>query len=236
MACRSNTPASASLVNDWNMRSIAELTSVESSWPHVLDLLSTSPFQPEVIPTSAAQREASLHDLQVTVHSVMGALVWNCGLIAIDHGWVRLLGAGLDSIDGLHVEKLADVNTAREFEGIVAAQDVMGGLFVVHGGGLEADAGEVVYWAPDTLDWIRLGMGHAELVAFLLSDRLSMFYDDLRWDGWEASVSELTFDQGIGAYPFPWAEEGNEAGVTRSAVPMSELVAFTFDAAMQLRG
>lgn len=235
MECCSIASASTSLVNDWDMRSIAELTSVESSWPHVLDLLSTSPFQYEVVPAPQAQREASLHDLQVTVHSVMGALVWNCGLIAIDHGWVRLLGAGLGSIDGLHVEKLADVNTAREFEGIVAAQDVMGGLFVVHGGGLEADAGEVVYWAPDTLDWSRLGMGHADLVAFLLSDRLSVFYADLRWDGWEASVGELTFDQGISAYPFPWTEEGRKAGVTRRAVPMSELVAFTFDAAMQLR-
>lgn len=217
------------------MRSIAELTSVESSWPHVLDLLSTSPFESEVVPAPAAQREGTLHELQVTVHSVMGALVWNCGLIAIDHGWVRLLGAGLGSIGGLHVEKLADVNTAREFEGIVAAQDVMGGLFVVHGGGLEADAGEVVYWAPDTLDWSRLGMGHADLVAFLLSDRLSAFYDDLRWDGWESSVGELTFDQGISAYPFPWTVQGYRAGVTRSAVPMSELVAFTFDAAIQFR-
>ena len=77
-------------------------------------------------------------------------------------------------------------------------------------------------------------MGHASLVEFLLSERLAMFYADLRWDGWEVFVEGLAYDQGVSAYPFPWTEEGAQPNVTRGAVPMSELVAFSFEAAEQL--
>jgi Protein of unknown function DUF2625 len=217
------------------MRSIEELMSVDSSWPHVLNLLESSPYEYEVVPAPLTQRESTLLSLQVSVHSVMGALAWNCGLVAIDSGWVRLVGAGFGSLDGLHIEKLRHPASASDFEGIVVAHDVLGGQFVVHGSGLEADAGEILYWAPDSLDWSRLGMGHADLVTFLLSGGVSEFYRDLRWEGWQASVRDIDFDHGLSAYPFPWTEEGQRPDVTRRAVPMRELVAFAFDAAERLR-
>jgi hypothetical protein len=222
------------VVNDEEMRSIEELTSAESSWPSVLDLLASTELTSEVVSAPPRENEDTLFNLQVSVRSVLGALAWNCGLVAIDHGWVRVLGAGFGTVAGLHVEKLRDVTAGQEFEGIVAAQDVLGGLFVIHGAGFNADAGEILYWAPDTLDWNPCGMGHADLVAFLVSDRLASFYADLRWDGWETVVGQVPYDQGVAAYPYPWTAEGKRPGVARRAVPMSEVVEFGFDAAEQL--
>jgi len=159
-----------------------------------------------------------------------------CGLISIDHGWVRLLGAGVGTTSGLHVEHFPDPSSSREIEGIIAAHDVLGGLFVVHGGGFEADFGEILYRAPDTLTWSRWSMGHADLVSFLLSDRLALFYEDVRWKGWEAEVEKLPSDHGLSAYPFPWTVEGSHAAVLRTEVPMHELVTFAFEAAKKLAG
>lgn len=221
-------------MNDEVVRSIEELTSAESSWPFVLELLASSALASEVVGASPGEREDTLSSLQVSVRSVMGALAWNCGLVVIDHGWVRLIGAGFGAVPGLHVETLSDPNSGREFEGIVAAQDVLGGLFVVHGSGFNAEAGEILYWAPDSLDWTPCGMGYSDLLAFLVSDRLATFYAGLRWEGWESVVGEVPFDQGVAAYPFPWSVEGKQSGVTRRAAPMAEVVASGFMAAEQL--
>ena len=215
------------------MRSIEELTAGESSWPYVSEILSDSPFSCEVVSASIEQRERALTGLQVTVRSVLGSLAWNCGLVSIDHGWVRLLGAGIESLEGLHVETLLDPSTNRPFEGIVAAHDVLGGIFVIHGSGFDAEPGEILYWAPDTLDWTPCGMGHADLVTFLVSDGLTEFYADARWDGWQEFVEELPHDHGVAAYPPPWTTEGKLSAVSRRPAPISEVIAFGFEAARQ---
>ena len=219
------------------MKTLEQLLDAESSWPEVQELLQKSPLTCEIVEAPCEERVSTLVGLQVTVHSLLGALAWGCGVIAIDFGWVRLLGAGVGTLPGLHIETLNDVAGSRSFEGIVAAVDILGGRFAVHGGGLkEVAPGEVLYFAPDTLEWMPTGMGHAALVEFLLSDRLDVFYADLRWAGWEGEVRGVPLDQGLAAYPFPWTQEGRGPGVSRSAVPLAELIGFAEDAAAQLRG
>lgn len=219
------------------MKTLEQLLDAESSWPVIQQLLKKSPLACEVVEAPDEERALTLVGLQVTVHSFLGALAWGCGVIAIDHGWVRLLGAGVGTLDGLHVETLDDVAGSRSFEGIVAAVDILGGRFAVHGGGLaEVALGDVVYFAPDTLEWMPTGLGHSGLVEFLLSDRLATFYADLRWVGWEGDVQGVPLDHGLAAYPFPWTQEGRGPGVSRRAVPFAELIGFAEDAAAQLRG
>jgi hypothetical protein len=123
------------------------------------------------------------------------------------------------------------------FEGVVFAYDVLGGRFAIHGGGFDGvPPGEVVYWAPDSLDWQPMGRGHSAMVQFLLSDGLADFYADLRWPGWESDVDGVAIDHGLAAYPFPWSEQGRGPNVSRRAVPMPEIVGVSEDAARQLRG
>ena len=218
-------------------RTLDELLSADSAWPLLLNLFARSPHDVRVAEASLDARTASLLAVQVTTRSVLGAMAWNCGVVAIDHGWVRLLGAGIGTIGGVHAERLNDVEQARTFEGVVVAHDVLGGRFAIHGGGLdEVPLGEVVYWAPDTLTWTATGLGHSALVEFLLSERLAEFYADLRWSGWQSDSEAVALDHGLSAYPFAWTSEGRGANVSRKAVPMSELVEFSEHAAGRLRG
>jgi hypothetical protein len=200
----------------------------------MLRLFEASSLDVRVIAPSDPQRQEVLSALQVTVASMLGALAWNSAMVLIDHGWVRLVGAGAGSVGGLHVETLNDPSSALQFEGVLAAYDVLGGRFAIHGGGFSAaQPGEVVYWAPDTLEWSPLGLGHSALVDFMLSERLAQFYEGLRWPGWEQDTHTIEPDQGLSAYPPPWSEEGKGTGVRRAAVPLAELVSHAEDVAAQ---
>jgi len=214
---------------------LAALTNVDdASWPLIQEWLADSTLDSRMVAASAEIRDAALTALQVTVRSTLGGLVWNCGAILIDHGWIKLLGAGAGDLPAAHVADFAS-ETGR-FTGVICAYDALGGCFVIHGEGFEADAREVLYWAPDSLRWERLGVGHSALVNFLLSDRVDLFYKDLRWDGWEETAEELTAAQGISAYPPPFAAEGKPgAVVSRAVVPLAEVVESGFRFAEQLK-
>ena len=218
-------------------RTLEELVSEDSAWPVLLDWVEASSLDVEIIEADPDSRAASLLAAQVTTHSMLGALLWNCGAVSIDHGWIRLLGAGAGSLDGAHPQRLHDPRGDRMFDGVVVAYDVLGGRFAIHGGGLDAiPPGEVIYWAPDSLEWESTGKGHSAIVEFLLSGGVAEFYADLRWPGWEADSEGLAVDQGLSAYPFAWSREGRGPNVSRRAAPLHEIIAVAEEAARQLRG
>ena len=148
-----------------------------------------------------------LYGVQVTVHSLLDALACGCGVIAIDFGWVAC------SVPGWHCQHSyrnpeRRRRLARRSRASLRRVDILGGRFAAHGAGLEEVApGEVCTFAPDTLEWMPTGMGHAALVEFLLPIALDVFYADLRWAGWEGAVRRVPLDQGLAAYPFPWSQE-----------------------------
>jgi hypothetical protein len=198
-------------------------------------VLETSGLDSRVIAPDVDRREEVLTGLQVTVASTLGAFAWNCGMVLVDHGWVRLVGSGLGSVSGLHAAILNDAPNGARFEGIVVAYDVLGGRFAIHGRGLsDVEPEEIVYWGPDTLDWSPLGFGHSAFVDFVVSERLAGFYGDLRWHGWERDSLATEPDHGLGAYPPPWTVEGKGPGVSRRPVPIEELVASAEDFAVQM--
>ena len=218
-------------------RSIDELMSDDSAWPILLDLIADSPHDVKVVEADEPSRTAALLATQVTTRSMLGAMAWNCGVVAIDHGWIRLVGAGVGKLQGLHPSRLNDIEGGAEFDGVIVAYDVLGGRFAIHGGGLgDVPPGEIIYWAPDSLAWESLGMGHSALVEYLLSEKLADFYADLRWAGWEGDSDAVALDHGLSAYPFPWTVEGRGPDVSRKAVPMAELIGIAEQAAGELRG
>jgi hypothetical protein len=48
---------------------------------------------------------------------------------------------------------------------LVGALDVLGGIFAINGADLPFAAGDVGYWAPDTLAWEGTGIGHPDFIA-----------------------------------------------------------------------
>jgi hypothetical protein len=209
-------------------RSADELLGVDTpAWPRLRTLLSNAAVDVRVLSADDTARRNVLCRLQVTAASTLGAIASNCGALVLDHGWVRILGAGTEGIEDLATANgLGDPDHRTAPPGhLVVAYDILGGVFAINHDDLPAQPGEVCYWGPDTLEWTPVGAGHTAFIEWVLNTGVTEFYRELRWPGWEAEVSALSLDEGISVYPFPFTAEGrNIATAARKAVPFQELL------------
>ncbi|MFD0369687.1 DUF2625 domain-containing protein [Streptomyces sp. NPDC127114] len=233
------------------MRELSELIDVEEpAWPELREIVGAGPVSVEVLPADGGLGRASILQLQVTARSYLGAVVLHCGGLLVDGGWLRVFGSPVDGA-AREVPSLAQVNqlpgafdpTWRADPGLVVAQDVLGGVFVLNGGdpaghGRPGAPGEMVYFAPDSLRWEALGVGHSAWMAWLSSEGLDQFYADLRWPGWKDEVEALNGDQGLSLFPPLWSTEARQdlSATSRRAAPMTELLGVARDSCRQFDG
>lgn len=220
------------------IRSVSELASVTApAWPDLSVEIGSTPAA-HVLAVDPASASKTLHALQVTTGSVLGALAYNCGGLLIDHGWIRILGGGTNELPSLATANaLGDpAQAAGPPPSLIVAFDVLGGRFAIDGGGLGIAPGEVCYWGPDTLTWEALGLGHGAFVNAFLQGAATEFYRPWRWTGWEAEVAQIQPDQGLSLMPPPFTSQcANLADVSRRPVPFAELIAFYDDMAAQVK-
>lgn len=220
------------------LRSAAELANVQNpAWVEIAALIEGQEPAARALPIDRYSGELSLHALQVTAASSLGALALNCGGILIDHGWLRLLGGGCDGLPSIAAANglldATDADIQPPF--LTVAVDILGGQFAVDGGGLGINRGKVCYWAVDTLAWEDTGLGHGAFVNTFLNGAATDFYRNFRWPGWAEEVGALGLDQGLSLWPPPFSAEGQDlAAVSRTAVSLTELRAFYEYAAAQL--
>lgn len=219
------------------MHSLTDLTSTpDPAWPMVLQWVADAPSV-QVLPAERAKADDALLQLQVTLRSPMGAVVYHTGGLLIDHAWLRVLGSGSTrmtrSLPAWNLGK-APVDANGRPSLVLVADDVLGGLFALNGGALGEKPGEVFYLAPDTLQWEGLSMGYTDFLAWALSPSLPEFYGDLRWAGWQTEVGTLTGDQALSVYPFLWAEGPPLGERSRKCVPVDELYRLMLDIRQQL--
>jgi hypothetical protein len=236
-SCRSAYVVEPSVRHDLGMtewRSAAELRDVaESAWPGIEDQIAASPVGVEVVWADEWERRRAIEQVQVTVRSALGALTSECGALRIDHGWLRILGAGADGLPS--VRSLTDLIAVDGERFLVVAIDVLGGYFAVNGGDLPGELGEVAYWGPDTLAWAPLGLGHGAFVSAMISGAVKEFYESMRWPGWAEEVAALPLASGLSVYPFPFTEEGQDLGrASRRPVALTELLDLYADLARQI--
>jgi hypothetical protein len=153
------------------------------AWPLVKRWIDQAANDVATLPADPAGGARVLEELDVTERSVLGALAVHTGGLAIDHGWLRVLGgtALLDwheQLDG----------------GLVVGHDAAGGFFAVG-----KEDGEVRYLVPGSLDWMETEMGHAAWVHWTLMGDVEGFYAGMREPGWEARTAALPPDQGLSA-------------------------------------
>ncbi len=218
-----------------HLRSLEELVDVEDpAWPILEAAIAGAAYPVVVVPAEPERCVTTLLRLQVTVRSPLGALAFNTGGLLIDHGWLRVLGGGEPPLN-LALANGLDVTPEAPPARLLVAFDVLGGRYEVNGGALPADPGEVCYFAPDSLQWERMGFGHADFVLWSLSDRLALFNEHLRWPGWETEVAALSLADGISLYPPPFTTDGEDISqVSRRPVPIAELLTYWEDAGQQL--
>ncbi|MEV6524488.1 DUF2625 family protein [Longispora sp. NPDC051575] len=223
------------------MRTIEELTDVaEPAWPELRDELTGAAVPVEVLPTGEATGSACLHRLQLTARSRLGALALHTAGLLVDHGWLRVLGAGDPARGLLGLLDGAD-GSAGPPPAMLVGYDVLGGRFELNGAdpaalGRPGDPGELCYFGPDTLGWENLGCGYGQWLSWIAGGGTTGFYADLRWPGWEDETRTLALDQGLAVFPFLWSQEARQdlAGTSRRAVPVAELFGSQQDLAAQL--
>ncbi|MFD9575345.1 DUF2625 domain-containing protein [Streptomyces sp. NPDC059982] len=232
------------------MRGIEELVKVDDpAWPELQEVLRTSSVPVQVLPGDINEGRRCLLQMQVTGRSVLGAMALHTGGLLVDNGWLRVFGGGSGSVADGQLLSLAQVNrfpTAFDpywlpATGLVVGHDIVGGVFALNGGdptaaGRPGAPGQMTYFAPDTLEWEAMEMGHSGWVSWLLSGRLETFYDGLRWPGWREEVAALALEQGLSVYPFLWSEEAHAdlAATSRRPVPMREVLGVAADFARQM--
>lgn len=208
-------------------RPLRELINTEEpAWPDILRWVHEAKNHVEVLPVDRARGESVLLALQVTTRSPMGAIALESGGFVVDHGWLRILGAGHPRLAG----DLAGWN-GLEPRGekawvphvMIVAYDVIGGFYAINGGGLAGPRLNAFYFAPGSLRWEDLGRGYSDLLHFLFDGDLSGFYADARWPGWQEEVASLSGDRGISIWPPPSAMGPSFGERSRAQVPIREL-------------
>ncbi len=220
-------------------RTLSDLINmVDPAWPLVQGWITEARNEVKVLPADREQGEEVLLYLQVTTRSPMGAMALECGGMLIDHGWLRVLGSGHERMHG----NLRSWNINGEMpesyrlkDALIIAHDVVGGFFALNGGAFAGKPGTAFYFAPDTLKWENTNKSYSELLDWALSGDLNLFYEGMRWPGWEKEVSVLSGDQGMSIYPFVFLnKEIPMAERSRRAIPMDELWNVQLDLAQQL--
>jgi hypothetical protein len=197
------------------------------AWPWVQGLIEKSELSVEVLPVGPESAQRTLHRLQVTVGSALGAIALHTGGLIIDN-WVRLLGGG---------GALPALGEYEEVGKMTVGYDLLGGRFALNGTALDGPPGGLWYWAPDTLEWESIDSTYSGMLEWFLGGALTKFYADCYWPGWRSEAVRAAPWEGITLFPPPFTKEGTKADqVRRKIVDMSLLLDLYVDTARQLAG
>lgn len=210
------------------MKGLHELIhTTDSAWPLLQEWVAASGERAVLLPVDELAAQENLLALQVTTRSVLGTVAYHTGGILLQHGWLRILGAGGIGLPrSLKSWNRNDAGESRLPSALLVADDVLGGFFAVNGGAFEGKPGEVFYFAPDTLEWENLEIPYSAFIEWACTGDLDMFYETFRWEGWEEEVGRVPGDQGILVYPFLCAEGGPIISRSRSQAPLEEMWRF----------
>src|SRR6059058_3094053 len=84
----------AQMSNRVRAKSSSELVEEGSAMPAIRGWAAQTARHIEFLPVALGHGEVALEALQVTARSPLGAVALETGGILIDHGWLRVLGAG----------------------------------------------------------------------------------------------------------------------------------------------
>lgn len=176
------------------MKTLEELLDKNSAWLILRDWFASAKNHYEILPSYAEDASAALVGMQLSTRSPLGAIVYETGGVLIDHGWLRILGSGNEKLP----RGLFDWNFGKTFKQsgeqpsyLLVADDVLGGYFAINAGGLGDKVGQVYYHQPQTKTWEALNLSYSEFLGWALAGDLADFYQDLRWENWQADVAKL---------------------------------------------
>ena len=176
------------------MKTLEELLDKNSAWLILRDWFASAKNHYEILPSYAEDASAALVGMQLSTRSPLGAIVYETGGVLIDHGWLRILGSGNEKLPrGLFDWNFGKTckQSGEQPSYLLIADDVLGGYFAINAGGLGDKVGQVYYHQPQTKAWEALNLSYSEFLGWALSGDLADFYQDLRWENWQADVAKL---------------------------------------------
>lgn len=221
------------------MRQVEELINkTDPGWIFVDEWIKSAKNKVEILPVDTSKAKDALYKTQVTTRSPMGAIIYMTGGLLIDDGWIRILGSGSSKIN----RTLPDWNKGKSFKEfgespsfLLIADDAIGGFYLLNGGGLGKDLGNVYYFSPDNLEYEQMDLTYTQFLDFCFNNDLDKFYEGSRWTNWRDEVSKLNGDKVFNFYPFLWTKEGKDINEnSRRAISIEEQYDFNLDLRKQL--
>ena len=221
------------------IRPLTELiNTTDPGWSIVSDLIRKATNKVVVLPVDTVKAADALYKTQVTTRSPMGAVIYGCGGILVDDGWIRILGSGSPKL----TRSVPDWNHGKSYNGsgeaptfLLIADDAIGGFFILNGGRFGKDMGKVYYFSPDNLEYESLNITYTEFLQFCFNNDLDKFYEGKRWENWRSEVSGLSGDKVFNFFPYLWSKEGKNINEdTRKVVPIEEQYRFNLDMRKQI--
>lgn len=221
------------------MRTIEQLIDItDPGWLLVKQWIGAAKNKVEILPVDTTNAKEALYKTQVTTRSSLGAVIYMTGGMLVDDGWIRILGSGSEKLS----RSLPEWNKGKAFKQfgeqppfLLIADDVLGGFFMINGGGLGRDLGKIYYLSPDNLEYEPLDLTYTEFLHFCFNNGLEEFYKGYRWRNWKTDVSKLTGDQVFNFFPYLWSKEGkNISKVSREIVSVEEQYNLNLDFRKQL--
>ena len=93
----------------------------------------------------------------------------------------------------------------------------------------------IFYLPPDTLEWEDCELGYTDFLNWAFGGDLALFYENVRWAGWQEEAAALGGDSVYHFFPPLWTEESADIEQTsRRVVPITEHYAAMLDILRQL--
>jgi hypothetical protein len=199
---------------------LEELVGARSEWDRVLLISGHAKNKVEILARDSARASRALYQCQLSTNTLLGSVIYNCGGILIDEGWIRILGSGSArlgrTVPEWNKEKLGVMRNEEAFY-LLVADDVLGGLFAIKSAAIEEleTVGQVFYYGPNSLTWQPTGLSYSSFISYCFSGNLKDFYDGFRWKGWEEDVRAMDCSHVISCYPMLWTREGLQLKANR---------------------
>ena len=161
----------------------------------------------ELIPVDEPCAAINSEYFQADGSTNFGILITQCGGV-IAENVVRLLGSNRDP-------EYRDINMFNIKFGaggglVILGDDIFGGIFAVNTGLLPECPGNVIYFAPDTLEWEDLELKLSGLLAWLKDGDLAEFYGQFSAEEFaELKARNVGFNKVLSIYPPQWSAEFN---------------------------
>lgn len=214
------------------MKSINELCNEENSaWNIIKEWINNSKNDTVIIQTSKENAEKNLYSLQISIKSVLGAIIFKTGGLLINNGWLRVYGSGNEKVRSIiEWNEVDESGVSNKYKGaLLVANDAVGGFFAINAGAFEGNQGNIYYLAPDTLEWENLDITYSQFIQWSLSGDTDKFYESFRWIGWQKDIKDVDMDYGMLIYPFIWAKGPDINYRTKKIVPINEIWELTLE-------